>query len=70
MTFKNNSKTTSLLLAGLATGAAAWYLFGTSNGKRAISRFSSSFCDLSDSIMSKANDTMDNLKSRAEDYTS
>lgn len=70
MNIKNNSKTTTtLLLAGLATGAAAWYLFGTENGKKTLSQLSDSIKDVSDSIVSKANDTLENFKNQKENYT-
>ncbi len=67
---KNNPKTTTtLLLAGLATGAAAWYFFGTDNGKKTLSQLTFSIKDISDSVMNKANDTLANLKTQKENYT-
>jgi len=70
MTFKNNTKTGSLLLAGLATGAAVWYLFGTENGRKTFSQVSESLKGFSDNAVLKANDTYANLKSKVNNYTS
>lgn len=70
MNIRNNPKTASLLLAGLATGAAAWYLFGTENGRRTCNQLADSIKDMSGSVMNKANETISNLKSKKEDYTS
>ncbi len=68
MMLKNNSKTGTLLLAGLATGAAAWYLLGTANGKKTISQVSGSLKGFSDTAVSKANDTFANLKSKINNH--
>ena len=70
MTLKHNSKTGTLLLAGLATGAAAWYFLGTENGKKTITQISGSLKGFSDTAMTKANDTFANLKSKMNNYNS
>ncbi len=64
MDMKNKSTIAGVVLAGLATGAAAWYLFGTSNGKEVCSKLMSSVKDLSDSVAEKANGTIDHLSNR------
>lgn len=43
---ENNKKITSWVLAGLATGAATWYLFGTKSGKELLSNLMSSAKDV------------------------
>ena len=65
-----SKSTTTLLLAGLATGAAAWYLFGTQNGKRTFTHISDSLKGFSDDVVNKANDTIANLKSRKDNMMS
>ncbi len=65
-----SKKTTTLLLAGLATGAAAWYLFGTENGKRTFTQISGSLKGFSDTVVNKANDTLANLKSQKNNMMS
>lgn len=60
----NNSKLPALLLAGLAIGAAAWYFFGTEEGKRTTDSLAESLKDVSGSIKDKANETIANVKDR------
>lgn len=45
---RTNRTVISLVLAGLATGAATWYLLGTENGKNFWNRISGSGRDLAD----------------------
>ncbi len=52
----NNSKIASFVLAGLAIGAVAYYLFGTSTGK-----------ELCDNLMDKAKKTGSAIKKEAKD---
>ncbi|WP_374164225.1 YtxH domain-containing protein [Arcticibacter sp. MXS-1] len=68
---KNRSTIAGVVLAGLATGAAAWYLFGTSNGKEVCNKLmssvkdmSGSMKDMSSSVMDKAHDTISQLSDR------
>jgi gas vesicle protein len=61
----NNSKLPALVLAGVAIGAAAWYLFGTEEGKRTTDSLAERLKDISDSVKVKANETMANVKDRA-----
>ena len=44
-------KIATLMLTGIAAGAAAWYLMNTENGRR-----------MSDQVKHKATDTIDQLK--------
>lgn len=70
MNIRNNSKaTTTLLLAGIATGAAAWYLLGTNNGKKTLTHLTDSIKGFSDTVATKANDTIANLKSQKDNFT-
>ncbi|WP_207426314.1 YtxH domain-containing protein [Pedobacter sp. SYSU D00535] len=65
MNIRNNKKTSTWVLAGLATGAAAYYLFGTENGKRTCDQLMSSVKGMSDTVANKASDTFANLKNKA-----
>lgn len=51
-------KLTSLLLTGIAAGAAAWYLMYTENGRRVTDNIASNVGPLKQ----KATDTIDQLK--------
>jgi len=70
MNIRANSKTTGLLLAGLATGAAAWYLLGTDNGKRTCDGLLDSLKSFSDTVKDKAGDTLADLKNKKDDLLS
>lgn len=48
-------KLTTLMLTGIAAGAAAWYLMNTENGRRVSDQ-------VVGSIKNKASDTIDQLK--------
>ena len=61
----NNSKLPALLLAGVAIGAAAWYLFGTEEGKRTTDSLAEKLKDIGDTVKAKANETVDSVKDRA-----
>lgn len=61
----NNSKLPALLLAGAAIGAAAWYLFGTEEGKKTVSSLSDSLKEYSDTALDKAKETIADLKEKA-----
>lgn len=59
---KKMGKRSSLMgfaLAGLAAGAAAWYLFGTKEGRKALDRAMEGMSDFSETIKSKAKEGMD-----------
>ncbi|MBC7913665.1 MAG: YtxH domain-containing protein [Pyrinomonadaceae bacterium] len=58
----NNSKLPTLLLAGLAAGAAAWYFLGTDEGKKTCNSLVDSLKGFSDSVIEKANETVSNVK--------
>ncbi|MDB5012636.1 MAG: hypothetical protein JWQ25_838 [Daejeonella sp.] len=45
---QTNKTVISLVLAGLATGAATWYLLGTENGKNLWNRITGSARNISD----------------------
>lgn len=51
-------KLSSLLLTGIAAGAAAWYLMYTENGRKVTDNIGSNLGPLKQ----KANDTIDQLK--------
>lgn len=51
-------KLTSLLLTGIAAGAAAWYLMYTENGRRVTDNIASNI----EPLKQKATDTIDQLK--------
>ncbi len=61
----NNSKLPALLLAGVAIGAAAWYLFGTEEGKRTTDSLAEKLKDIGDTVKAKANETVASVKDRA-----
>jgi gas vesicle protein len=60
----NKSKLPTLLLAGIAAGAAAYYLLATDEGKKTCDSFVNSFKELSDSLMDKANETVASVKEK------
>ncbi|MEJ6979029.1 YtxH domain-containing protein [Pedobacter sp. P351] len=60
----NNSKLPALLLAGLAIGAAAYYFFGTEEGKKTTDSLAESLKDISESLKDKANETIANVKDK------
>lgn len=60
----HNSKLPALLLAGVAIGAAAWYFFGTEEGKRTTDSLAESLKDVSGSLKDKANETISNVKDK------
>jgi gas vesicle protein len=59
-----NSKLPAILLAGAAIGAAAWYLFGTEEGKKTTNALAESFKDVSDSVMEKAHAVIADIKDK------
>ncbi len=69
MNMKNRSTIAGVVLAGLATGAAAWYLLGTSNGKEVCNKVLGSVKDLSSSMIDKASGAISDLSGRTEDAT-
>jgi gas vesicle protein len=63
------NKVAAAVLAGLALGAAAWYLFGTESGKSTRGKLADSINDLNGSLKdlrSRATDTIDKLSGRAD----
>jgi len=58
----NNSKLSALLLAGVAAGAAAWYLLATEEGKKTCNTLVDSIKGFSDSVMEKTQETVSNVK--------
>lgn len=69
MNMKNRSAIAGVVLAGLATGAAAWYLLGTSNGKQVCNKVLGSVKDLSSSVIDKASGAINDLSGRADNAT-
>ena len=61
----NNSKLPALLLAGVAIGAAAWYLFGTEEGKKTTDSLAEKLKHINDSVKVKANETIASVKDKA-----
>lgn len=56
------SKRSSLIgfaLAGLAAGAAAWYLFGTKEGRETLDRAMAGMQDFSDQVKTRAKEGME-----------
>ncbi len=66
---KNKSTIAGVVLAGLATGAAAWYLFGTSGGKEVCNKLVGSVKNMSEPILNKASDVIDHLAGKAENVS-
>lgn len=46
----DNSKIAAVVLAGLAAGAAAWYLLGTEEGKENLDKLANSIKDIGGSL--------------------
>ncbi|HEX8376793.1 MAG TPA: YtxH domain-containing protein [Pedobacter sp.] len=61
---KNNTKIPAILLAGIAIGAAAYYLFATDEGKKSLNDLTDSLNDLADSAMEKTRDSISDIKDR------
>ncbi len=69
----DKSKVATAVLAGLALGAAAWYLLGTDNGKKTTGKWADSLKSVGDSIKDlrdKAADTIDQLAGHADKLAS
>jgi gas vesicle protein len=62
-----NSKLPTLLIAGAAIGAAAWYLFGTEEGKKLTNNLADKLKDATDSVMEKAYATVEDIKGKMGD---
>ena len=69
MNMKNRSTIAGVVLAGLATGAAAWYLLGTSNGKDVCNKVLGSVKDLSSSLADKASDAISEFSGKTDNVT-
>lgn len=67
MNMRNKSTMAGMVLAGLATGAAAWYLFGTSKGKEVSDRLMDSMKNLSSNVSDKAHDMVNQVINKTED---
>ncbi len=66
---KMNNKNSSLIgfaLAGLAAGAAAWYLFGTKEGRDTLNKAVDGFNEFSHNLKDRANDGLEYAASYAE----
>lgn len=64
----DNSKIAAVVLAGLAAGAAAWYLLATEDGKATTDKLVDSLKNLGgtfNDIKEKASDTIENLTGQA-----
>lgn len=64
----DKSKIATVVLAGLAAGAAAWYLLATEDGKATTDKLVGSLKDLGNNwgdIKDKATDTIDKLTGKA-----
>ncbi|MDF3078583.1 MAG: YtxH protein [Sphingobacteriaceae bacterium] len=64
----DNSKIATVVLAGLAAGAAAWYLLATEDGKATTDKLVDSLKNLGgtfNDIKEKASDTLNNLTDQA-----
>lgn len=59
-----NSNLSAIILAGVVIGAAAWYLFGTEEGKKTTDSLAESLKDFSDSMMEKAHSTVSDIKEK------
>jgi gas vesicle protein len=62
---KNNTKIPAIILAGIAIGVAAYYLFATDEGKKTVNDLADSLNDLADSAMEKTRDTIASVKDKA-----
>lgn len=69
MYMKNKSTMAGMVLAGLATGAAAWYLFGTSSGKDVCSKLVDSVKNMSNTVADKASHLTQNISGKAGDVS-
>lgn len=56
---KNKSSLVGFALAGLAAGAAAWYLFGTKEGRKNLNKAVEGFNEFSSTLKDKASDGLD-----------
>lgn len=54
-----NSSLVGFALAGLAAGAAAWYLFGTKEGRKSLNKAIDGISELSSTLKEKANDGLE-----------
>lgn len=64
----DKSKVATVVLAGLAAGAAAWYLLATEDGKATTDKLVNSLKDLGNNwgdIKEKATDTIEQLTGQA-----
>lgn len=61
-----NSSLVGFALAGLAAGAAAWYLFGTKDGRKSLNKAIDSISELSNTIKEKASEGLDCASDFAE----
>jgi hypothetical protein len=70
MNSSNNKKIMTLALAGLATGAAVWYLLKTEHGKQTcnqlVDSFKDNWKDKLDMFSGSTRHMVNDLKSRAE----
>ncbi len=66
---KNKPTIAGVVLAGLATGAAGWYLFGTSGGKEVCNKLAGSVKNMSEPIIDKAGDIISHLTGKAENVS-
>lgn len=63
---KNYSTIGTVLLVGLAAGAAAWYFLKTEKGKETAENLVDSFKDLSSNIKDKASDSFASVTDKAK----
>ena len=63
---RNKSTIGTVLLVGLAAGAAAWYLLKTDKGRETADNLRNSFNDLSTSFKDKAADSFAQVSEQAK----
>ncbi|HEY0053864.1 MAG TPA: YtxH domain-containing protein [Pedobacter sp.] len=61
---KNNTKIPAIILAGIAIGAAAYYLFATDEGKKTMNDLADTINDLADTAMEKTRDSISDIKDK------
>lgn len=64
---QNTRSVNSWLLAGLATGAVAWYLFGTKNGKEFLNSLADAAKDVSGEIKENVKNKYNTFSKQAKE---
>lgn len=68
MVIKSASKTGTILLAGVAIGAAAWYFSRAERGRNTLTQVSGSIKSLSESAINRVADLLPALKAKVNNY--